>query len=184
MGIRNTTSRWGALAQLLHWTVVALILVQVALINYADSLPLGMAKLAAIARHKSVGITILVLALIRVVWRWTNQTPALPTTMPSWQRRLARSSHALLYGCLFALPLTGWMMSSAKNYSVSWFNLVQLPNLVAPDESTYDFMRDAHELLVWVLAATALVHVAGALKHHWIDRDDILRRMLPGKTKP
>ena len=86
MGIRNTTSRWGALAQLLHWTVVALILVQVALINYADSLPLGMAKLAAIARHKSVGITILVLALIRVVWRWTNQTPALPTTMATSAR--------------------------------------------------------------------------------------------------
>ncbi len=182
MAIRNTTERWGAVAKLLHWTIVALILVQVALITYAEDLPLGMEKLATIARHKSVGMTILALAILRVVWRWLNPTPVLPPSMPAWQRRLARLSHGVLYGAIFLLPLSGWMMSSAKNYSVSWFNVFQFPDLVAPSEATFEIMHDTHESLVWILAGTALLHVAGALKHHFVDRDDILKRMLPGTS--
>ncbi|HPF25567.1 MAG TPA: cytochrome b [Steroidobacteraceae bacterium] len=182
MAIRNTTERWGAVAKLLHWMIVALILVQVALITYAEDLPLGMEKLATIARHKSVGMTILALAILRLTWRWLNPTPRLPPSMPVWQQRLARLSHGVLYGTIFLLPLSGWMMSSAKNFSVSWFNLFQFPDLVAPSEATFEIMHDTHESLVWVLAATALLHIAGALKHHFVDRDDVLKRMLPGAS--
>ena len=177
--MRNSNDSWGAIAKLLHWTIVLLILLQVALITYADELPLGMEKLATIARHKSVGMTILGLAFVRVLWRLINPTPVLPAAMPSWQRQLAKLSHTVLYGCIFLLPLSGWIMSSAKNYPVSWFNFFQFPDLVAASETTFELMHDAHESLVWLLAATALVHVAGALKHHYVDRDAILRRMLP-----
>jgi cytochrome b561/polyisoprenoid-binding protein YceI len=179
MQVRNTTQRWGAVSKLLHWTVVVLVIVQFVLANLADALPLGMAKLGLLARHKSVGITILGLALLRLAWRAAQPAPALPGAVPRAQRWLAQGTHGLLYGLLLAMPLTGWIMSSAKNYPVSWFGLVQLPDLVAPGEPLFAAMRSAHGLLAGLLAATALLHLLGALKHHFIDRDDVLRRMLP-----
>ncbi|HEU4591596.1 MAG TPA: cytochrome b/b6 domain-containing protein, partial [Steroidobacteraceae bacterium] len=96
-----------------------------------------------------------------------------------WERVLAKLSHFLLYALIFAMPLSGWLMSSAKNFPVSWFRLFQLPDLVAPDERTYQLMRDLHHLLFDLLVVVAAVHVAGALKHHFIDRNDVLKRMLP-----
>jgi cytochrome b561 len=179
MSLRNTTDSWGSIAKVLHWVIVLLIITQIVLANIAEDLPLGMEKLATLARHKSVGITILALATLRLVWRWANPTPLLPQQMPAWARGLAHGSHFALYFAIFAIPLTGWMMSSAKNYPVSWFNLVQLPDLVQPSESVYEFMHDAHEVLVTVMLAAAALHIVGALKHHFIDRDNVLKRMLP-----
>jgi cytochrome b561 len=108
-----------------------------------------------------------------------NQTPELATETKPWERVLANISHLLLYALIFAMPLTGWMMSSAKNYPVSWFKLFQFPDLVAPAEQTFHQMHDLHHLLFDVLVGVALLHVAGALKHHFIDRNDVLKRMLP-----
>ena len=179
MQVRNTTQRWGAISKLLHWAVVVLVIVQFVLANLADDLPLGMARLGMLARHKSVGITILALALLRLLWRSGQPAPALPATLPRAQRRLAQGTHALLYLLLLAMPLSGWMMSSAKNYPVSWFGLLQLPDLVAPGNATYEAMHTAHEWMAGLLALTALLHLLGALKHHFLDRDDVLRRMLP-----
>ncbi len=179
MTIRNTTLRWGVLAQVLHWTIVALIIVQVTLGSIAHDLPLGMEKLATLARHKSVGITILMLAAIRLLWRWFNPTPPLPGTLKPYERFLARFTHAALYVLLFALPLSGWIMSSARNFRVSWFNVFQLPDLVSPNRPLYDAMHETHEVLVWALGAIAILHAGAALKHHFILKDDVLRRMLP-----
>jgi cytochrome b561 len=179
MTLRNTTYSWGSLSKGLHWLIVLLIIVQYVLAERADDLPLGMEKLATLARHKSVGMTILLLALLRLLWRWLNPTPALPKGMRTWEIGLAHLSHFALYCTIFALPLTGWMMSSAKNYPVSWFNLFQFPNLVSPNETLYRFMHDTHEVLFNVMIAVALLHVAGALKHHFINKDSVLRRMLP-----
>jgi cytochrome b561 len=184
MLIRNTTTRWGAVAQSLHWIIVALIITQVILAAIAADLPLGMAKLATLARHKSVGITILLLAIIRLIWRFTNETPALPPTMKPYERVLAHVTHAGLYVLLFAMPISGWMMSSARNFPVSWFNLVQLPDLVKPNTALYEFLRDTHEVLAWTLGIFVVLHVAGALKHHFIMRDDVLKRMLPFTRTP
>jgi cytochrome b561 len=108
-----------------------------------------------------------------------NPVPDLTTETRPWERALAKLSHLLLYGLIFALPVSGWLMSSAKNFPVSWFKLVQLPDLVAPDEQLFQQMRDLHHVLFAVLVVVALLHVAGALKHHFIDRNDVLRRMLP-----
>ncbi len=179
MSFRNTARSWGSFSKLLHWIIVALIIVQIVLAQIADNLPLGPKMLATLARHKSIGMTILGLALVRLVWRWLNPTPELPATMKPWERRLANTGHFALYFCIFAIPLSGWMMSTAKNYPVSWFNLFQFPNLVGPNEAVYEFMHDAHETLVGVMLAVVVLHVLGALKHHFIDRDTVLRRMLP-----
>jgi cytochrome b561 len=179
MTFRNTTARWGYLAQLFHWVIVALIITQFVLISIEQDLPLGMQKLAVLARHKSVGITVLALAALRLVWRVLNPTPLLPNTLKPYERVLAKITHVLLYVLLFAMPITGWIMSSARNFPVSWFNLVQLPDFVAPSRPLYEAMHDTHEILAWVLVATATLHVLAALKHHFVLKDDTLRRMLP-----
>lgn len=179
MHLRNTADRYGALAQLLHWTIVALIITQFVLAAIADDLPAGLEKLAVLARHKSVGITILGLAIVRLIWRLFNPPPALPSTVPGWQRTSARATHIALYALLFFQPLTGWLMSSAKNYPVSWFGLVALPDLIEPSESGFDLLHEAHEAGATLIIALAVLHAAAALKHHFLDRDDVLRRMLP-----
>ena len=177
MAWRNTSERWGAVARLFHWAIVLMLLGQFIMAELAEDLPLGMEKIALLARHKSVGITILLLAVLRLGWRALNPTPRAPAGAP-WELALARGAHVALYGLLFAMPLSGWMMSSAKNYPVSWFNLLPLPNLVPVSESIYEFMHETHELLATALIVIAAAHVLGALRHHFIKKDDVLKRML------
>jgi cytochrome b561/polyisoprenoid-binding protein YceI len=179
MTLRNTSDRWGAISQLLHWLIVALIALQATLGLTGRWLPLGVEKLAILARHKSIGITILGLATLRLLWRWLNPTPLLPSNLKPHERWLAHFTHAALYVLLFAMPLTGWIMSSARGFPVSWFNLVQLPDLVSKSEALYDAMVTTHAALAIALLLTLAVHIAGALKHHLVLKDDTLRRMLP-----
>jgi cytochrome b561 len=134
-----------------------------------------------LARHKSIGITILILALLRLVWRFFGAVPADPPRAPRWQTLLAHGTHYLLYVLLFAIPFSGWLMSSARNFSVSWFGLVTLPDLIAPNKAAYSFLHEAHEFMGDVLMYVAILHAVAALKHHFIDRDNVLRRMLPIK---
>jgi len=183
MAIRNTRERWGAVSQLLHWLIVALIVLQAVLGLTGLMLPLGVEKLATLARHKSIGITILGLATLRLLWRWLNPTPALPLNLKPHERFLAHFTHAALYVLLFAMPLTGWTMSSARGFPVSWFNLFELPDLVPKSEALYDTLVATHAVLACSLAIIVALHIAGAVKHHFVLKDDTLRRMLPsGRT--
>jgi cytochrome b561 len=179
MTFRNTTRSWGALSKALHWIIVILIINQWVIAERADDLPLGLAKLQALAWHKSFGMTVLMLAVVRLIWRWMNPTPDLTAETKPWERVLAKLSHVLLYGLIFAMPLTGWLMSSAKNFPVSWFKLFQFPDLIQPDEAAFHRYHDLHHLLFKVLVVVAALHIAGALKHHFIDKNDVLKRMLP-----
>ena len=179
MTFRNTARSWGSLSKALHWLIVLLIINQWVIAARADSLPLGAAKLQAIGWHKSFGMTILALTIIRLVWRWMNPVPSLDGVTKSWERMLAGFSHLLLYGLIFAMPISGWLMSSARNFPVSWFGLFQFPDLVSADNTLYRFMQDLHGALFAALVCVALLHIAGALKHHFIDKNDVLRRMLP-----
>jgi cytochrome b561 len=177
---KNTAQRWGTPSRLFHWVIVALIITQFVLASIAEDLPLGMAKLATLARHKSVGITILALALLRLLWRLYNRnSPPLPSNLKPYQRWLGHLVHYGLYLLLFAMPLSGWMMSSAKNYPVSWFGVFTLPNLVQPDEGLFELLKSTHEVLAGALLAFATLHVLAALYHHFMKKDDVLRRMLP-----
>jgi cytochrome b561 len=157
-----------------------LIITQFVLANMAEGLPLGMAKLATLARHKSVGITILGLAVLRLLWRLYNRnSPPLPANLKPHERGLAHLTHYGLYLLLFAMPLSGWMMSSAKNYPVSWFGFFTLPNLVQPDEGVFEFMKATHGVLAGALMVITALHVLAALYHHFMKKDDVLKRMLP-----
>ena len=178
MPVRNTTTRWGAVAQLLHWAIVVLIIVQFVL-GYQSHWATGLKKLSTVVPHKSWGITILALAVIRLVWRLVNPTPLLPNDLKPWERTAAHISHYGLYILLFAMPLTGWIASSARSFPVSWFGMVQLPDFVAPNRPLYDSLMTVHYWLSWTLVAIAFLHVGAALKHHFVLKDDVLRRMLP-----
>ena len=184
MTFRNTTRSWGFLSKAFHWIIVLLILNQWIIAERAESLPKGPALIQALWWHKSFGITILVLAVLRLAWRWMNPVPDLSAETRPWERVLAKISHVLLYALILAMPISGWMMSSARSFPVSWFGWVQLPDLVKKDPQLYERLNDLHETLFYVLVAVAALHVAGALKHHFIDRNDVLRRMLPfGRVK-
>lgn len=183
MTFRNTRSSWGTLSKALHWLIVLGIITQWSIAEYADGLSL-LKKIPVLNIHKSIGITILALAVIRLVWRWSNPVPELDSKTRPWERVLAHLSHVLLYALIFAMPLSGWLMSSAKNIPVSWFKLFQLPDLVGPDKEFGETMQHLHHLLFDVLLVVAVVHVLGALKHAVIDRNDVLRRMLPFTKVP
>jgi cytochrome b561 len=176
---RTEPARYGVPAQLFHWVIAALIVTQFVLARLSLDLPLGVRKLALLAHHKSVGMTILMLAILRLAWRLRRPAPPLPPTMRPFERWAARATHATFYVLLFAMPLTGWMMSSAKNYSVSWFGLFTWPNLIGKNEHAFNFLRSTHDILSYVLFAIAGLHILAALKHHFWDRDDVLVRMLP-----
>jgi cytochrome b561 len=179
MPLKNTPDRYGAVAKFFHWTIVLLIILQYILITYAEELPRGMEKLKIITYHKSFGVTVLALAVLRLLWRFMNKVPELPRHMSAMEVGLARFSHFALYALIFAMPLSGWIMSSAQNFPVSYFGWFSLPALVTPDRGLGELMEDAHEFLFNALLAVAVLHVIGALKHHFWDKDDVLRRMLP-----
>ena len=174
-------ARYGAVAQLLHWVIAALIAIQFVLFWLEDDLPLGAHKLALVARHKSFGMTVLMLAVVRVVWRLTHRPPPPPAGMSVLQQRAAQAAHGALYVLLFAMPLTGWLQSSAKNYSVSWFGLFTWPDLIGKNEATFKLLHLTHEILSDALLVVVALHVTAAVVHHFWNKDDVLMRMLPFK---
>ncbi len=181
MPVRNTSVRYGSVAQFLHWGILALLVVQVTLGTIAHELPVGFERLVMMSRHKSLGITILAIAVLRLLWRFIDRPPP-PPPMPRWQRAAASLNHWALYALLFALPLTGWLSSSAANRPVSWWGFLQLPDFVAPDAGLKEAFEETHEFLVDVLYVLVAVHVVAVLKHQFFDRDGLARRMLPGRA--
>lgn len=177
--LRNTRERYGLIAQLFHWIVVVLVITQFALGFTAHGLPISLERLILLARHKSIGITIFVLVVLRLAWRLYSKPPALPPSPHRFFNAAARMSHGLMYALLLAMPPVGWLLSSASNLTVAWFGLFSLPNLVAPDKRLANWMLMTHESMAWLLLATITVHVLAALWHHFLLKDSVLLRMLP-----
>jgi cytochrome b561 len=177
--LRNTHERWGSVSIGLHWTIAALVLlVQVPAGITALALDPGNAQDVTFNIHKTNGILIFLLAVVRLFWRWTNTVPALPADLPTWQRRSARASHAILYSLLFAMPISGFLYTTMGGFPVPFFMLVDLGFLLPENEAGAATFRTIHLTLQWLLYAVVLLHVAGALQHHFVRRDWILRRML------
>ncbi len=180
--LRNTDQSWGTPAKLLHWVVAVLVLAQICLGWAAVSWRLSPTKLDLFVWHKSIGMLILLLMLMRLVWRSVNVAPSLPAGMVPLERLAARLSHLLLYMLLFLMPLTGWIISSAANIPFRIFWLVPLPAIVQPDKVLADEVGRVHLALFIVLSLLLVVHIGAALRHHFVKRDDVLKRMLPGQA--
>ncbi len=179
MSLKNTIDRWGPISQLLHWTIVVLILVMAYLGLTMTELPNNPDKIRIYALHKSIGLTILGLVALRVLWRLYAGTPKPVPGTPSWQERIASLTHFALYALLFAIPLSGWVLNSAAGFPLQWFGLANLPALVGKDRELRELAEEVHELLFWCLVALALLHAAAAFYHHLFQRDATLARMLP-----
>jgi cytochrome b561 len=177
MLIKNTTNRFGLIAILLHWIMAVLLIGLVALGLYMADMPISVQKLKYYGWHKEFGILALMLAIVRLSWRLSNTTPSL-SNLHTWERLLARAAHYTFYFFMFALPFSGWLITSAANLPVSFFGWFTLPNLISASEPQRLFFTEVHEWLAYGLIATFCLHVAGAMKHFLIDRDDILQRIL------
>jgi len=172
-------SEYTRVAKLLHWLIAGLIIVQYILAELAERADTSrdvVSQLALLANHKSIGMTVLFLSVLRFSWRLFNKPPV-PVDMPVWQIRASHLTHWLIYGLIFALPLTGWLMSSANAYSVSWFNVFVFPDLVGSDKALAQFFNNTHTWLSDGLFVLVVVHALAALKHHFFDKDVTLKRM-------
>ena len=184
MALKSDAKSWGSLAKLFHWAVVLLILFEGTLGLAMGNLRKGPDAITWFDLHKSIGITILVLAMLRLIWRAFDPHPRAVPTMPAWQVAAAKAGHSLLYALLFAVPLSGWWFDSVEGLRpMMWFGMFEVPHLVAPDPSIRRFAHEVHEYLFWTLIVVAAGHALAALVHHFFDKDATLTRMLPLKAR-
>lgn len=175
----NTRYAYGLIAQALHWLVVVGISTQFLWawrIDQADSIR---AEFALVNQHKSIGMAVLALVLIRLLWRAFNRPPPFPQSMAGWDRFAATTAHWLLYGLILLMPLSGWIYTSAAGFGPEFFGLVDLPTLVEQNERLETLFGEIHEWLSICILALVSIHVLAVLRHQFVLKDGLLRRMLP-----
>lgn len=175
----NAAPGYTRVAIVLHWLVALTVLCAFPLGMYMRELPLSPTKLQLYSYHKWLGISVLLLVATRLAWRIGHRPPPLLPGMPRWQEIAAYATHHSLYLLMLVIPLSGWLMSSALGFSVVWFGVVPLPDLVGKDQQLGELLKDVHATLNFTLLALILVHAAAAVKHHLFDHDGTLARMLP-----
>ncbi len=180
----SDVERYTPVAISLHWLVALLIFAGWGLGFYMTDLPLSPAKLRYFSWHKWMGVTTFILAFLRVGWLATHSAPRLPRVIPPWQARAARVTHFVLYLLMFVIPLSGWLMSSAKGVPTVYFGVLPLPDLIGKDKAIGHILEAVHSSLAFGLAALVGLHVAAAIKHHFMDRDGLMGRMVPFLTRP
>lgn len=176
-------ARYSSIAILLHWVMALLIIITWSIAIAIDDMPLSPARISWLSWHKWLGTTIFFLVLFRLMWRATHPAPPLNLVMPAWQEWVMKLTHLALYLLMLAIPLVGWLMSSAKGYTVNYFGLFELPDLVDKDKALGHLLKEIHELLANGLMILVVLHVLAALKHQWIDKDGLLSRMSFYKSK-
>ncbi len=193
MALKNTHSAWGWPARLLHWAMAVLMIGLLVMGIYMTNITDLIARYDLTQQHKSFGFTVFVLAIIRVVWRVFNRaSPTLPTDMPRWQVASSHASHLALYVLMFSLPISGWLMSTSSPLNDEGAFPFRIPNMVfglfempdpfaVGDKALSDLFLQVHELSAFALIAVLLVHAGAALKHHVINRDNVLTRMITGR---
>lgn len=185
MPLKSDAHHWGSLAKTFHWLVVLLIIVQGALGLYMVELPKTPGAFPYYNLHKSIGLSVLALAALRLAWRAFDPRPQEPASMPHWQVLGTRAGHALLYVLLFLVPLSGWWFDSVTALRpVYFFGLFEVPHIAAPNPGLKELAHEAHEWGFWLLVVVALGHAAAAFVHEFVDKDGTLSRMLPGRKNP
>lgn len=175
-----TAAGYTLTAIVLHWVIAALIIAGFALGEYMGDLAVSPTKLKLYSYHKWLGVTVFALAVIRLAWRAFHAPPPFPQKMPSWERAAAKAAHALLYALLFAIPIIGWLGSSAHGFQTVYLGVIPIPDLLPKSKELADLLEEIHEQLNHALFLIVIAHIGAAVKHHFIDKDDILRRMLGG----
>jgi len=174
----NTSTDFTKTAIILHWLMALLLIGLFAVGLYMSDLPLSPWKLKIYSWHKWVGISAFFLALIRLVWRFTHPAPKLPDITPLAFRFAARISHGVLYLLMIAIPVSGWLMSSAKGFQTIYFGIIPIPDMLEKNKELGDILQETHEILNYLFIGLVTVHVGASIKHHLIDKDDVLTRML------
>ena len=178
MSLRSNPHQWGAIAKFFHW-IMALAILGNGLFGLLMDLAISpMQKINWLALHKSIGLTVLALFLLRLLWRAMDRRPP-DEPAPRWQRLAARIVHGVLYVMIAAIPLSGWWFNSLSGKPLQWFKLFSVPALASKSESLAHLARDVHEYLFWLLLLVLVAHVGAALRHHLVHRNNVLRRMLP-----
>ncbi len=163
----------------LHWLMALAIITTFSVGLYMSDLSLSPVKLKLYSWHKWAGVTIFLLLWFRLAWRLTHRPPASATAIPAWQQSMAKLAHVLFYVLMIAVPLSGWLMSSAKGFQTVYFGLLPLPDLLGKNKALGETLTTVHQTLNFSLAGLLLLHVTAVMKHHLIERNDILARMLP-----
>ncbi|MGE5320152.1 MAG: cytochrome b [Hyphomicrobiaceae bacterium] len=173
----TSVMRYSTPAIVLHWLVALLIFAAFPLGLYMADLPFSPEKLKLFSYHKWIGVSVFMLAVFRVTWRLTHMPPPLPASVAAWQRRASVIVHGLLYLLILVVPISGWLMSSAKGVQTVWFGVLPLPDLIGKDKALGRQLAEVHETLNYTMLALVVVHVSAALQHHFIERQPFLQRM-------
>jgi len=177
--LANTRSAYGLVAQCFHWLVVAGIAAQFVWSWRIDRTDSIRAEFALVNQHKSIGMTILGLVILRLLWRAFNRPPPFPDSMSTFEKRAASTAHWLLYALILAMPLSGWIYTSAAGFGPELFGLVDIPALVAQNEQIENLFGTTHEWLAKFILVLVSIHVLAALRHQLLLKDGLLGRMLP-----
>jgi cytochrome b561 len=182
--IRNTTSSWGSVARAFHWIIGLTIIGMLAYGWWMNHIPARPDRFFYRSIHADIGYILLVLMVLRILWRVSNPTPALPADAPRWERIAAHANHGLLYLTTFVVIMLGWAHSGARpqgDYG-SFFGLFHVPQFTSPDKATADAFEDRHIYAAYVLLALIVIHLGVAAWHHYIKRDRVAARMMDGKA--
>jgi cytochrome b561 len=180
-------ARYSTVAIFLHWLLGLSIFAMFAIGVYMSDLPFSPTRLKLYNYHKWAGITFLILSVLRLLWRLLNKPPVLPKAieqaMPTWQTKIYHATHYALYALFFAVPLIGWAYSSAAGFPIVLFGVLPLPDFMSVDKEFAKQIKELHEISAFALLGLALLHIAAALKHQFIDKDGLVNRMLPSSSK-
>lgn len=178
MSLRSNDRQWGSVSKFFHWIIALAIIGNGVFGLLMDLASSPMQKIDWLALHKSIGLTVLALVLLRILWRWGDGRPR-EEPAPRLQQLAARTLHGVLYVLILAIPLSGWWFNSVTGKPLQWFKLFNLPALAAKSDALRHVAHGVHEYLFWFLVLMLVAHVGAALKHHVFDNDNVLRRMLP-----